>query len=251
MCGLPVPSAMRPDGTPSAVTLLARRTTISRWRLSANVSCRDQIAARRARLSAARLNKEHRHSRPGNSLAVVGAASWDATERRVARARRAADRAGRNDAALPALCASRRQAAEAGLAGKKARAPPSRSRFTLFLKVRSGVVAAVPPPLSIGTLELGDGRGVEGFLVEAEAVAGARDISSFGGWRAFMARRHRRRDHDRSGGTYRRHAVIVYAFSIKLAGSNAPDVSCVTLNGLVENRLRVLQQRQHLPCSAI
>jgi allophanate hydrolase len=48
-------------------------------------------------------------------------------------------------------------------------------------------VAAVPPPLSIGTLELGDGRMVKGFLVEAEAIAGARDISSFGGWRAFMA----------------------------------------------------------------
>jgi len=41
--------------------------------------------------------------------------------------------------------------------------------------------------LSIGTLELDDGRSVKGFLVEAEAVAGARDISSFGGWRAFMA----------------------------------------------------------------
>jgi allophanate hydrolase len=50
------------------------------------------------------------------------------------------------------------------------------------------LVAAVPPPLSIGTLELGDGRLVKGFLVEAEAVAGARDISSFGGWRAFVAR---------------------------------------------------------------
>jgi allophanate hydrolase len=48
-------------------------------------------------------------------------------------------------------------------------------------------VAAVPPPLSIGTLELGSGRAVKGFLVEAEAVDGARDISSFGGWRAFMA----------------------------------------------------------------
>jgi allophanate hydrolase len=48
-------------------------------------------------------------------------------------------------------------------------------------------VAAVPPPLSIGTLELSDGRGVKGFLVEAEAVAGARDISGFGGWRAFVA----------------------------------------------------------------
>jgi allophanate hydrolase len=49
-------------------------------------------------------------------------------------------------------------------------------------------VAAVPPPLSIGTLELDDGQTAKGFLVEAEAVAGARDISSFGGWRAFMAK---------------------------------------------------------------
>jgi allophanate hydrolase len=48
-------------------------------------------------------------------------------------------------------------------------------------------VAAVPPPLSIGTLDLDDGRAVKGFLVEAEAVAGARDISSFGGWRGFVA----------------------------------------------------------------
>ena len=48
-------------------------------------------------------------------------------------------------------------------------------------------VAAVPSPLSIGTLELDSGHSVKGFLVEAEAVAGARDISSFGGWRAFMA----------------------------------------------------------------
>ena len=48
-------------------------------------------------------------------------------------------------------------------------------------------VAATPPPLSIGTLELSDGKLVKGFLVEAEAVAGARDISSFGGWRAFIA----------------------------------------------------------------
>jgi len=47
-------------------------------------------------------------------------------------------------------------------------------------------VAAVPQPLSIGTLELADGRAVKGFLVEAEAVAGARDISSFGGWRKFV-----------------------------------------------------------------
>jgi allophanate hydrolase len=47
-------------------------------------------------------------------------------------------------------------------------------------------VAAIPPPLSIGTIRLADGRGVKGFLVEAADVDGARDITAFGGWRAFV-----------------------------------------------------------------
>jgi allophanate hydrolase len=47
--------------------------------------------------------------------------------------------------------------------------------------------AAVPPPLSIGTVRIADGRTVKGFLVEAQAVVGARDISRFGGWRDFVA----------------------------------------------------------------
>ncbi len=47
-------------------------------------------------------------------------------------------------------------------------------------------VAAIPPPLSIGTVRLADGRGVKGFIVEPADVNGARDISAFGGWRAFM-----------------------------------------------------------------
>ena len=49
-------------------------------------------------------------------------------------------------------------------------------------------VAAIPPPLGIGTLALADGRGVKGFLVEANATTNARDISSFGGWRAYVDR---------------------------------------------------------------
>jgi len=48
-------------------------------------------------------------------------------------------------------------------------------------------VAAIPPPLGIGTVKLADGRAVKGFVVEPVAIEGARDISSFGGWRAFMA----------------------------------------------------------------
>jgi allophanate hydrolase len=48
-------------------------------------------------------------------------------------------------------------------------------------------VAAIPPPLSIGTVRLADGRGVKGFIVESADIGGARDISAFGGWRAFVA----------------------------------------------------------------
>jgi allophanate hydrolase len=48
-------------------------------------------------------------------------------------------------------------------------------------------VAAIPPPLSIGTVRLADGSAVKGFIVEPADIAGARDISSFGGWRAFVA----------------------------------------------------------------
>ena len=50
-------------------------------------------------------------------------------------------------------------------------------------------IAAIPPPLSIGTVRLADGRGVKGFIVEPAAIDGARDISAFGGWRAFLARK--------------------------------------------------------------
>jgi allophanate hydrolase len=48
-------------------------------------------------------------------------------------------------------------------------------------------VAAIPPPLSIGTVRLNDGRGVKGFIVEAADVSNAKDISAFGGWRGFVA----------------------------------------------------------------
>lgn len=51
-------------------------------------------------------------------------------------------------------------------------------------------VAGVPGPLSIGTVRLEDGRSVQGFLCEAWAVHGALDISTHGGWRAYMHTRH-------------------------------------------------------------
>jgi allophanate hydrolase len=49
--------------------------------------------------------------------------------------------------------------------------------------------AGVSAPLCLGSVELEDGARVAGFLCEAHAVAGAEDISRFGGWRGYLARR--------------------------------------------------------------
>jgi len=49
-------------------------------------------------------------------------------------------------------------------------------------------VVEVPPPLAIGTVTLADGSSVKGFVAEPRALAGAEDITSLGGWRAYIAR---------------------------------------------------------------
>jgi allophanate hydrolase len=48
------------------------------------------------------------------------------------------------------------------------------------------LLALIPAPLGLGTLELEDGSSVHGFLCEAVAVVDAPDISRFGGWRAYL-----------------------------------------------------------------
>lgn len=49
-------------------------------------------------------------------------------------------------------------------------------------------MADIPPPLAIGTLCLADGSvSVKGFLCEPQDLLEARDISRFGGWRAYLA----------------------------------------------------------------
>jgi allophanate hydrolase len=47
-------------------------------------------------------------------------------------------------------------------------------------------VAAIPAPLGVGTLLLSDGSSVKGFICESHATRGAEDISTFGGWRAYL-----------------------------------------------------------------
>ena len=48
-------------------------------------------------------------------------------------------------------------------------------------------VAAIPSPLLIGNVKLASGEWVKGFLCEEIALRGAREITNFGGWRAYLA----------------------------------------------------------------
>ena len=48
------------------------------------------------------------------------------------------------------------------------------------------LVAAIRSPLGIGTLTLENGETVQGFLCEADAAGSAQDISTTGGWRAYL-----------------------------------------------------------------
>jgi allophanate hydrolase len=73
-------------------------------------------------------------------------------------------------------------------------APGSGARIALELwqmplQHYGSFVALVPTPLGIGTLQLADGSSVQGFVCEAQATAGAQDISHHGGWRAYIAAR--------------------------------------------------------------
>jgi allophanate hydrolase len=60
--------------------------------------------------------------------------------------------------------------------------------YELELAAFGSFVAEVPAPLAIGTVELNDGTEVRGFVAEPRALVGAEDITSEGGWRAYVAR---------------------------------------------------------------
>jgi allophanate hydrolase len=192
MCGLAIPSAMRPDGTPFGVTLLGLAgqdealAAIGRMFHAASGLPLGALGVPQpplSRSSSAAMDGEV-------PIAVVGAHLSGMPlngELRTLGGRLLSRDVTAPHYRLYALPGTRppkpgllRVKDGAGAAIEVEVWALSESAFGRF-------VAAIPRPLSIGTLELERGQPVKGFLVEAEAVDGARDISSFGGWRAFMA----------------------------------------------------------------
>jgi allophanate hydrolase len=77
--------------------------------------------------------------------------------------------------------------AKPGLVRTEAGAPIDVELWDMPMPAFGSFAAGIPAPLGIGTLELADGRTVKGFICEPWALADAVDITSFGGWRAYLA----------------------------------------------------------------
>ena len=192
MCGLAVPSAMRPDGTPFGVTLLApAHDDIALAAVGRAFHAATKLPLGALDRPQPRLEERTPALASGEiPLAVVGAHLSGMPlngELRALGARLIEQGATAPHYRLYALPGTKPPKPGLLRVKKSAGAAIAIEVYALSESAFGRFVAAVPPPLSIGTLELDDGRCVKGFLVEAEAVAGARDISSFGGWRAFMA----------------------------------------------------------------
>ena len=80
-----------------------------------------------------------------------------------------------------------------GLARVPDDAPPEEGHaielevYALPLSSIGSFLALIPSPLGLGSVELADGTWVKGFICEPCGIAGAEDISHFGGWRAYIA----------------------------------------------------------------
>lgn len=61
--------------------------------------------------------------------------------------------------------------------------------WSLPARAVGGFLATIAPPLGLGSIELLGGQWVNGFIAEGRAVAGAADVTVFGGWRSYRSRR--------------------------------------------------------------
>ncbi len=175
-----VPASLRADGLPFGVSLIAPAGA-------------DGTLLRLA----ARWREEHGGAAPGDgpastvALAVVGAhlSGEPLNGQLVALGARLLETA--RTAPTYRLYALPTEPAKPGLVG----GGPDAGRgieveiWELQTEAFGRLVAGVSPPLTIGTIALGDGRTVKGFLCEASAVADAPDITAHGGWRAYRAAR--------------------------------------------------------------
>lgn len=187
LCAIAIPSTIRGDGLPSSVTLIAPTGADG---LIAGVA-----AAMDARFGASGSPPPQAGSRVPSDrieIAVVGAhLSGLPLNRELVELGAAFSREVETTADYRLFALTGSNPAKPGLlrVGDGAGAAIKAEVWTLDRAGFGAFVAKIPPPLGIGAIRLEDGGSVKGFLVEAEAVRTAEDISRFGGWRGYLKSR--------------------------------------------------------------
>ena len=186
MAALSVPSIPRADGLPAGITLIGPAG--SDHRLVAAAAAFFGVAANGDSTIAA---DPLPFNEPTVALAVVGAhlegqpLNWQLLERG-ARKLQATRTSG--NYRLYALADT--VPAKPGLARVESDGAPIEVEvWEMPLRYFGSFVADIPAPLGVGSVQLEDGRFVKGFICEPWALAGARDITSYGGWRTYLADR--------------------------------------------------------------
>lgn len=189
LCALAVPAGLRADGLPAGITFIAPA-----WRDQA-LAALGQRWQQALKLPLGATERALPMEAPNNTpipgsvrVAVVGAhltgmpLNFQLTSRDAVRVEQTTTSADYRLYALPGTVPPKpglaRVAEGAAIIVELWDVP--QARFGEF-------VAEIPPPLGIGNVQLADGRWVKGFICEPYALEGARDITAFGGWRAFIA----------------------------------------------------------------
>ena len=202
LSAIALPAAMRSDGLPSGVTLIAPAWSDralcaygARWQMDTQLP----LGATTARFPENKpVSGSYSHS-PSNGLvrvAVVGAhlSGMPLNHQLTTRGARLVAAVQTAPAyrlyALPGtmppkpgLARITADAARAGAAGTAI----AMELWEMPLNRFGEFVAEVPAPLGIGNVELESGDWVKGFICEPCGIEGAQDISAFGGWKAFLA----------------------------------------------------------------
>jgi allophanate hydrolase len=173
LCAVAIPAGLREDGLPFGVSLIGPAFSdgplldlAARWpRPGEQPRAPVDLAVCGAHLSGLPLNGE---------LVALGA-------RRV---REAVTAPRYRLYALPGP-----EPARPGLVRAGEGAPIEMEVWRLDTAALGSLIARVPPPLAIGSVELEGGDWVRGFVCEGDGIEGARDVTVHGGWRNYLASR--------------------------------------------------------------
>lgn len=183
-----IPAGFRRDGLPFGITLIS-----SAWQEPKLLELsRQWLSGAGRRLGATKVVKEAPASSLYTRIAVVGAhlTGFPLNKDLVSRG-------GRLEVSTKTAAMYRLHELDSAEAGPK---KPGLERVTcpgrgqqvavevwqLPCQALASFMATIPPPLAIGSIELDDGRWVHGFVCEPIGLLGARDITHFGGWRAYV-----------------------------------------------------------------